>query len=574
MTNGQTHSPRSIRIVRVAIGAMVALLAVTAIVRFLERRSSLAEVTHHWTESGIAARHPKAFATAQRASDPRRARLGLARALLADSLDVARLSDLAPDQALLEAGRIEGRLSLAASLARSVGNDEPSSWEVPTVIGGVALLEQLINGLDEGRAASSWEQPLQRARELSPTAVEPVRFLVASSLSRWHTLSDEERKETQLLLQRSLEDAGSLLLLLPGWMAIASPEQLFSSLPDSSNAWAQVNSELVRQGRWEAYCQGREGWRDRVGVELNEALAEADARRIGGDVAGARRLYLQVLSTATPSLDQAALFSQALANMPPGPIGDRLGSSFQAWLDWALPLWILDRPSLPTATYQRLASFSAFLEPASVAVAELAAGDLERATNLELRSDESWSEEWGLYYLAKTHFLVALGRHKDAVNALDKVHRNHRQGPVYRRLRRALGFTGVPEMKGTQNLQSWSQPSWSSTDWVWHGAELSLIVDDPVMDDDAEPTPRKIEIHLDELRPERAPIEIQWDGRSQGCWLVGDQGTLPLEVSLTPGLHRLVVTAPTRAQVKPGTVRLGGYRRISPDVSGPAPSKR
>jgi hypothetical protein len=308
-----------------------------------------------------------------------------------------------------------------------------------------------------------------------------------------------------------------------------------------------------------------------VRVELAASLAEADARRIGGDISGSRRLYLQVLSTATPSLDQASLFTTALASLPPGPIGDRLATSFQAWLDWALPLWLLDRPSLSPTTYRRLAGFSTLLEPSTVAIAELAAGEVERATALELRSDESWSEEWGLYYLAKTHALVALGRHKDAVQTLGKVHRNRRQGPVYHQLSLTLGLT---EFGSSESRRPVVRRAWSSTDWVWHGAELSLVLEEPKTTVEGNPTPTQLEVHLDEIRPERAPIEVQWDGSHRGCWSVGKEAILSTEVSMSPGLHRLVLTAPTRGQIKPGTVRLRAIQGAPTEVGDPIVSKR
>jgi hypothetical protein len=55
---------------------------------------------------------------------------------------------------------------------------------------------------------------------------------------------------------------------------------------------------------------------------------------------------------------------------------------------------------------------------------------------------------------------------------------------------------------------------------------------------------------------------------------VGKEAILSTEVSMSPGLHRLVLTAPTRGQIRPGTVRLRAIQGAPTEVGDSPVSKR
>ena len=554
-----------LRTARIAVVLVALVLGPVVVLRYVETQRQLHSIEEGWQSADVIGRHPKAYSVAVRLSDLQRSRLSLARVLLVDSLAVERLGELSLEEGLEESANIKRRLRQAEKLATQVLEEQPSSWEAETILGGVLWLDQLSESSASALSPEDWETHLARALQLGPTQIEPLRLLTASYLTRWHTLSDREREQAGKALGKTLTDSASLDLLLPGWMAIASKEQLFESLPDSSLAWRRVITELARQHRWNDYCEAREEWHQTLWRETEDLLREAEARRAGGDIATARKLYLQVIGRAAPELQNLDHFTRALLHLPPGPLSESSGPAIRSWTQWGVALWMLDQPSLPASVFQRLSGFDSLLSPRSLAVAALAAGDLSRAETLERRSDETWSEDWAPYLLGKTKFLLESNRLTDAIEALGQVHRSYRTSPLYLALQRNLRSKG-----GAESATETRQPSmWLPSDWTWRGQEVSLVVNlseshQPL------PTPTLIEMTFDDVRPLGNPVEIQWNGHRLGCWSVGEESVEAQGVELSPGLHRITVHKPAYGTAKPGSLRLPGLEDQLPATMDPA----
>ena len=535
------------RLVRLGIGLVALTAGAFAVTSYLSAQKQRKDLLALWTDSGIKARHPTAFQAAARLSNTNRHRLALARALVSDSLDLGRLASLTPEEASVEAVRIQERLDLAQDLARTVVTEEPSSWESETVLGGVHFLTQLAIQSPTQRRPDLWQQPLERARYLAPNQIEPQRFLAASYLTRWYLLSDDERRLAQDLLRKVLVDPESLRLLLPAWMAIADKGQLFPTLPDSPIAWSQVTQEFAQQHRWEDYCEARDEWTQRVRRENLKTLAEADARRTGGDIVKARDLYLRVIRRSEPSRGNLEIFSQALTRLPAGPISEHAGPALRNWVEWALPLWLFDQPTLPASSFQRLSGFDSLLEPHSRALSAIAAGNLIRAETIERRVDAAWSEVWGPYVLGKALFLLRSGLTSQSRATLQQAHRSMRSTPLYHSITQQLEPASSP-VKETQR-------AWLPSDWLWRGDRISLAIEIS-NDSDAEAETYALDFVFDSIQPRGTPFEIQRDGSRLGCWSLSTDTTLTLGWELEPGLHSILLTAPARGIVQPGTLTL------------------
>ncbi len=547
------------RRLRLLLGLLALVVALIQLAHQLERQQTLEETRSWWQESGIAARNPEGWQAARRAKDPMRARVDLARALLADGLDLDRLAALPPDEALGEARRLQSRLETARLLAEGVLARNPTSWEAATILGGVALLERLAQGGDPTRDTEAWETPLLQARTLAPHQIEPRRLEAVALLTRWHALSDAERETATTLFEQVLQDPISLRLVLPGWMALTDRETLFRSLPDTTLAWSTVADELGRQGRWTAYCDARSELDLRLRSELEELLTEARARRAGGDAVKARRQMLQVLQRSRPSREHLDLFETALLALPPGPVGPTSVPALENWAEWGLGLSLYDHPTLTPAAYRRLAGYGRHLPPVLAAWAALEAGDLAQAETIERRTDESWSEAWAPYMVAKARHLAERGEGPRAADTLDEVHRLFRSSEAFLRVAEQLG---VPIDDAVDRAPA--NGPWPRSNWSWRGHLMFLHPKfEPT---DSSPVAR-LRVDFDQVSPPGTPIEIQWDGRSLGCWSVEPDSELELSVDPAPGVHRLTLEPLRGATVQPGRVRLAAV----PETESTAP---
>jgi hypothetical protein len=182
------------------------------------------------------------------------------------------------------------------------------------------------------------------------------------------------------------------------------------------------------------------------------------------------------------------------------------------------------------------------LTPAEMALAMLAAGDLEKAELWERRSERLWSEEWAPYAVAKAEALLARGHLDEAEDALANVHRSHLDRLSYRRARdRMAAARGLRTPAG--------DPLDAASPWSYLRGEASLEL--------ATSRPSGgLELAIEGAPPAGTAIELQLDGGTIGCFPVvtGERLRLPLVVQ--PGAHLLALREVAGERVVPGAVAL------------------
>jgi hypothetical protein len=537
---------------------MAALLLLASVAELRSQREARQALQQAWAEAGATIRPaPQALEVAKRDPDPAAARLAMARAALAESLDARWLSELPPEDAAREAARLESRLELARAEAEAVYVRRPAAWEAPLVLGGAAYVEHWRQG-DLHRRRQEWEPALLRARSLAPHHREPTELLVGSRLALWHTLHEEEREATRGMLQVAFEEVAALQRLLPAWVAVVSgPAELFSVLPETPLPWQLLEEQWARQRQWELACVARDRWRPLRLAELAAELAEAESRLDAGDLAGGRRLLLGVASSAPPSRQAAPILSRALERLPPGPVGPRHDQAFRGWLEWGLALWAAEQPSLPPETFRRLSGVVSGLPPHQVALAALAGEELARAELLERRVERAWSAEWAPYLIAKARILSSRGDVEGAAAALAQVHRNARDSRAYRALAAGVGTgesaAAAAGSAGRERAGKIEATSWHGLQWERQGGRHFLdIVPGHAADG--------LAIHLYEMPRHGGAVELSWNGVVLGCFPVVEEAPLHVDLALDgePGLLELRLVGSGR--VVPGSVELVGRR--------------
>src|SRR5689334_16939491 len=148
----------------------LAAAAVAQLVSWRNGQQSLADLAR---ETGVLAQDPGLLEDVAREPDPWRARLRVARTLLAS---VSTEPRPAPEV-------LFRRLEVARGLAAEVSARRPASWEAPMIRGASTYLEW---SLQRDRRLlyqpEEWEGPLLRSVELAPGRPEPAHFLAAAYL--------------------------------------------------------------------------------------------------------------------------------------------------------------------------------------------------------------------------------------------------------------------------------------------------------------------------------------------------------------------------------------------------------
>ena len=314
---------------RVALAlAGVGLAAVSAAQLFSHRKGqqTLAELAR---ETGALSQDPGLLEAISREPDPWRARLRLARTLLASA---TANTEAEP------AVRLR-RLEVARGLASQVSEARPASWEAAMTRGASTYLQWLLQR--DRRLLSQpeeWEGPLLRSLELAPGRPEPARFLSAAYLELWPALSRGKQESARRLLAGALADRETFEALIEPWLRTAgSYEAAFVAMPAAPWAWERLQQVAARDADWQGYSAARRRWYDALHAQMRRDLAEAEARLEGGDTDRARLLFLSLLQ-APPRRRFLPQVESALAQAPPGPANPSLEPALRAWLDWSLDL--------------------------------------------------------------------------------------------------------------------------------------------------------------------------------------------------------------------------------------------
>ena len=262
---------------RVLLAAVAVALAAVAVAFQLGWDRAHRETMTLLASTGLAVRQPGVAAIAASDPDPVRARLAIARGLLAEAYD-PRAFDALPARAAADAmARVGERLDLARSLAADALTRLPAAWQAAMIIGGATYRAWSLAG--DRRILSErarWERPLRAATRLAPGEEEPLRPLAVAWLDIWPYLSPSERRDARATLRQAFDDPQTFALCAGLWLA-AEPdrEQAFAFVPDSTWAWSDLERIYAKVGDWDGYClaaaRDESALRRELGARLREA---------------------------------------------------------------------------------------------------------------------------------------------------------------------------------------------------------------------------------------------------------------------------------------------------------------
>jgi hypothetical protein len=539
---------------RVAAGLAALVLAVLAVQGARSRAREAREIERLLADTGLARRQPDIAERVRRDPDAVRGRLGIARALLAESFDQKIFSRLPQREAIEEASRVGERLELARTLAEQAFPERPAAWQAPMIAGAATYRLWSMRGdprLFSERAA--WEGPLLAAAALAPGEDEPPRLLAWARLEIWPALSPAERQETRTLLRRAFAEPATFDRLATAWLdAAGDQEESFAMVPDGPGAWDTVKRIYAARADWGGYCAADARLRSALKRDLDQRVEDVAARLRGGDPSGARRGALDILAVAPADGSYRSLVERTLTLLPAGPAPASGLAGSRAWLAWALDGTVRGEGRLPPAAISRLVLAAGDLNPAETALAMLAAGDLAAAELIEQRREDVNTEAWAPYFLAKARVLAGRGEGGPARAALAMVHRSWRGSPVELEARvlvaEAAGDSAVVADAQIARAEAVTT-LWPATAWRWQGAfaRLDLL---------PEAEARGLEVSFDVVPAGGVVAEVSVDGQSVQVAPVRPDEKLRILTRLAPRAHLVEVRTLAGGRAVPGAVTL------------------
>jgi len=541
------------REVRAGVAAAALALAGVVAARYAAEAADRAATARLVVETGLWRRDGEVARGVLREPDPTRARVALARALVAEALDPGAFRSLPTRDAVEAVAGIGERLELAEGLAAAAWREQPANWQAAMLVGAARYWGWARRGDARLVAArDEWERPLQAARRLAPGSPEPLRFLALAYLEVWPALTSGEQAEATGLLGDAFADPLTLRLGAPRWLAVAPDRAAgLAKIPREPWAWQIIERGMAAARDWAGACDARRRYRDALDAELRARLEEARARLTGGDAEGARDVALRVVGDAPADLRYREAVVAALRLAPPGAPPAAHAPAMARWLDWALDGAVRGRPRLDADVVARLLAGAGDLPPARRALAELAAGDLARAEVIERRAEALGLEAWAPYSVLKARVLAARAEAAAAREALATVHRSWRGGVVELGARLAVAeAAGDLRRAGEARdaLDALAATRWPSTAWRWDGAEASL---DLVL---AAPA-AGLELALDLVPPRGAAVAVAVDGVEVLLAPVAAGGKLHVATRLAAGAHRVALVPLAGGRVAPGELR-------------------
>lgn len=358
MANPSASSPpsppasRALRWLRLSLivaPLAVALISAAGYSRWHDNQRRLAKILE---TTGVAARDEGAERQLgwERGSDY--ATLTAARALVYDFLAAQEASPAGA------AARLE-QLAQGRALAREALAAQPSSWQGWLLEGAATYLER--SQRQDRRLyteAAAWELPLRRAHELAPGKNEPKRFLTAAYLEVWPALSREKKAFAQELVREIFaREPRTFTRLLPAWLAVARGTEVFAPIPDRTEAWHQVLTQLAHRQDWRRLIEARERYLAAIEREMKERVAEGGrALDASDDRREARTILLSTIALAPAEMRFVPHVAAALDGFPPGVhnVGD--AAPLRRWIEWALALDTLGKSPLDRVMLERLAA--------------------------------------------------------------------------------------------------------------------------------------------------------------------------------------------------------------------------
>ncbi len=473
--------------------------------------------------------------------DPLNSRIVLARALLDGELDASYLADLPPDRQEQAAARSLENIQIARTLAQEILEHRPDSWIAHMVLGGSVFLERWRTG-DNAlfREREDWEKPLTRARELAPAREDPVRWLAMAYLLTWDDAGEASAPQVEEVLVRAFRDPLTLKRLLPAWLSLEKDlQKAYRMLPPQANTWQTVSQFWEVAGRFDHQAEAEKRRRQALARESEIHHEEAAARLSGGDLKGARELYLKITTQLVPSMEHQAAFSKAVLNSPPGIASQPTQKAHGNWLTWARPLLTLGQTPLNPTVIARLIPQSGRLKPAEKAFFALASGDEAVADRYVRGAPDLWSEAWVPYYQLKAQRVIGKEDEETLRNTLQTAHRSIRQTLGYRLL----------QHKNDPSIWD-NRTRFPATGWRWRGStafqEIPLSYD---------ATSLTLEF-LEGTLGNGALVEIQWDGQTLALAGLTTLAPLSLDLQAAPGDHLITFNYLRGDSVRPGELTI------------------
>lgn len=540
---------------RAALALLGLGLAALSLSQIREHRDIQGRLENLARRSGVLAHDPGIPQSLAREPDPWRARLRLARALLASATEAGEASEpgrTGPDGLDLTLRRLDA----ARSLASRVAVERPASWEAAMVQGAATYVgwslrrdRRLVTHPEE------WEAPLLRALKLAPGRPEPARFLAAAYLELWPALSRGKRETARALLARSMGHRQTFEALIELWLRTARSAgmpraEAFAALPAEPWVWERMQQIASRDADWPAYVEARRLWYAAQETRLRRNLAEAEARLRGGDEVRAREIFLAIMQ-APPRHRFLPALERALAQCPPGPAGSP-APAVRAWLGWSLDLCSWRSCPMPEPMLRRLADLAGDIEAPAAAHAALVAGDLAQGEVYERRAESTFTEPWGPYLIARAAALTRRRELDDADRALDTVHPAWRSGSLYWQARLALARAagnGIREAEALRRLEELRRTEWTYRDWTLQerAPRLEIVP--------AAPAPG-FTLEVIGVPDAGAGVEVRLDGEVIAMEGVRRGQVLTLRTPLDARPHLLEIEAVSGGHLVPGAVRL------------------
>jgi len=538
-----------------AMGIAIGVLSILPPRRLVEERTHLSGLLD---ETGLDERAPDVADELLRETDPVRADLLVARALLGDVLDQLQLAPAPLDRAMTD--ELASRLAAARSLAEGGRRLRPAAWQAHMIVGATTYLEWMLHrDRRVATEAEAWEGPLRTAIDLAPAQAEPKRFLTMAYLELWTQLSTEKRELARSMVALAFEDPRMLQRLLGPWLELQPDvDAALAVVPDESSAWQVVERHYVQQRRWERVVEAHRRRLEALRRECEARLAEAASPSDRSSPRRLRALLVPIVTTIPIEASWSDLLDRTLERLPPGLPGKPASDRLRLWLEWNLDGCTLGRCRLPERSAARLAVLAGDLDLPARARSALAAGDLASAESFERQADRVGGEAWTPYLLEKVPHLLRRAETKAAVAALDAVPSKERSSLAFLQAARSVAEAasdGAAQREIARAIAQRAKVEWGRDDWQapaapGSGGTYRLLLEI------AEPA-SGLELVADSAPMGGAVSEIRLDGAALVVTPIGESGQrLDVRAAVEPGLHLLELAAVAGGIVAPGPVRL------------------
>ncbi len=530
---------------RLAAAVLALALATVSLFSYNSWSRSRERLTDLLEALGTGAREPGVLIDVRREPDILRARLMVARALLADELDRRWLAELPAEQRDQAEALSRQKLAVARSMAVEALERRPASWQARMILAGATYLIESRRG-DPRRWSNraSWEAPLISAMQRAPSQAEPARILGAAYLNEWSLMTPEEKQFAVEVLRKAFQDRSTLEQLLAAWLGRAdSLEQAFELIPADTISWKRVENHFIARNDWQRVCQARLRGRAILTDYFDDLLDQAATRLAGGDLRVARYHCVQVLESVPVGPEHARTLIRTLETLPPGPIPPGPRRRARLWLEWAHRECLLNTCPLPEATVRRLQTLGQFRASSDAAwLAELA-GNVGSANYYARTALVPRTEEWTPYLLQKANRLVAEGKPGEAEETLSLIHPDWAERAVARSVRRRIRQSQQPA-KTKQELDDWQSESISQERRVWFREYFW------------QKPPDKVRLGFGYVDPAGAAVEISWSSRLQGCRAVDPGARLSIEAPDSGGFHTVEIEPIAGRRARPTAIEL------------------